>query len=616
MRPAGSTLTVREFAHTPPPSRPEGQRTDFTETVYWNAGVKTDALTGKATVSFDLSDSVTSFRVLADGFTADGALGSSIGHVESVQPFSIEPKMPLQVTGGDVIHLPVGIVNGMSRELRGAELNARGSAGIKVSRVSDNPGTLGPKERARGVMQVEVAREFSGTSDLTFDARAGRYRDSVGRKIEIQPLGFPHEKSTGGILDRNAVTSFEFTLPPETVRGSVSSSVTVYPTPLASMTDALKALVQEPHGCFEQTSSTSYPMTMAQQYFLTHSGVDPALIDRTRGLLEKAYKRLLGFEARSGGYELFGSDPGHEALTAYGLLQFTDMARVRSVDKDMLARTRTWLLGRRDGKGGFSMDKRWAHEFGSAPEETTNAYIVWSLIETGERQLEKEIAELKASARSTQDSYLLALAANVLQATGDKAAARELMDRLAKNQDTSGYVKGAVTSVTRSGGEALKIETTALSALAWLREPAYTAQVEKGVKWIAEMNRGGRFGSTQSTVLALRSIVAYDTARARAKAPGRLFLTLDDKAVGAPVSFTGNTEGALVLPELATDLGAGKHTVTLRMEDGAKMPFSISVKYNSTLPDSDARTQVGLQVALEGFADARRRSDRSDGFDC
>ena len=109
--------TVREYAHTLRPNWTEGSRSDFAETVYWNAGVKTDA-SGLATVSFNLSDSVTSFRVLADAFAPDGTLGSNISEIESVQPFSIEPKIPLQVTSGDVIQLPIAMVNGMSRELR------------------------------------------------------------------------------------------------------------------------------------------------------------------------------------------------------------------------------------------------------------------------------------------------------------------------------------------------------------------------------------------------------------------------------------------------------------------------------------------------------------------
>ncbi len=35
------------------------------------------------------------------------------------------------------------------------------------------------------------------------------------------------------------------------------------------------------------------------------------------------------------------------------------------------------------------------------------------------------------------------------------------------------------------------------------------------------------------------------------------------------------------------------------MEDGSSMPFSISVKYHSTLPDSAEEAQVGIQVVLK-----------------
>lgn len=38
--------------------------------------------------------------------------------------------------------------------------------------------------------------------------------------------------------------------------------------------------------------------------------------------LEEGYKKLIGYETSSRGYEWFGSAPGHEALTAYGLSQF------------------------------------------------------------------------------------------------------------------------------------------------------------------------------------------------------------------------------------------------------------------------------------------------------
>jgi len=488
----------------------------------------------------------------------------------------------------------------MSRELRGAEVNGKGPAGIRFTMSGNTPASLRPKERTRRFMQLDVAREFSGPAKLSFDGRAGGYSDTVARTLDVQSPGFPHEATTGGMLERNGSTSFAFTVPVDMVRGSASSSVTVYPSPLASMTDALQSLLQQPYGCFEQTSSTSYPMVMAQQYFLTHTGVDPQIIAKAKDLLEVSYKRLTGFESRSKGYEWFGGDPGHEALTAYGLMQFTDMSKVRAVDTDMVGRTRSWLLSRRDGRGGFSLSTKAIDTFGYAPADTTNAYIVWALLESGENApgMAKEITAVKTSAKSTQDSYIVALAANILHETGDPAGARELMDKLASRQDTAGNVKGAVTSITRSGGGALDIETTALSVLAWMREPAYTANVQKGMKWIVESNKSGRFGSTQSTILALRSIIAYDNAHARPKAPGRIVLTVDGKAFGAPLAFTADTKGALKLPEFTGELSPGPHTVALKMEDGSSMPFSIGVKYHSLVPESAEHAHVGINVVL------------------
>jgi hypothetical protein len=35
------------------------------------------------------------------------------------------------------------------------------------------------------------------------------------------------------------------------------------------------------------------------------------------------------------------------------------------------------------------------------------------------------------------------------------------------------------------------------------------------------------------------------------------------------------------------------------MEDGSPMPFSMTVKYNSTLPDSSEQAQIAIQVALK-----------------
>ena len=107
---ANDFVYTRIYAHELRPDRQPGDRVDFTETLFWHAGLKTNEK-GDATVEFALNDSVTTFRVFADAFTAAGAIGSGSTSVESVNPFYLEPKLPLEVTQGDRILLPVACVN-------------------------------------------------------------------------------------------------------------------------------------------------------------------------------------------------------------------------------------------------------------------------------------------------------------------------------------------------------------------------------------------------------------------------------------------------------------------------------------------------------------------------
>jgi len=336
----------------------------------------------------------------------------------------------------------------------------------------------------------------------------------------------------GGLLSEKQEFKTRVDIPNQVQPGSIIAVAKVYPTPLANMEEALNALLREPYGCFEQTSSTTYPLVMAQQYFMSHQGVAPDKIAKARGLLEKGYQRLIGFESSKKGYEWFGGNPAHEALTAYGLMEFTDLAKVMPVDSEMIERTRQWLLDRRDGEGGFKRDQKALDSFGRAPVPTTNAYIVWSLLESGEDPsvLRKEIETVREEALKTEDTYVIALATNILYLSGDRDSAEKLAQKLVTAMNKNGAIANAETSITRSGGDALTIETTSLTILAWLKnDERWAAQVETSMQWLFERSKSGRFGSTQSTVLALKAINAYDAARSKPENAGSVQLLVNGK---------------------------------------------------------------------------------------
>jgi uncharacterized protein YfaS (alpha-2-macroglobulin family) len=587
------TVIIREYAHQVRKERQPNDRVDFTETLYWNTGVKTDAKTGEATVAFGLSDAVTSFRVFADAFNGNGAIGTGTVVIESVEPFYVEPKLPLEVTSGDVIDVPLGIVNSTPEMLSATTILAQ-SKGMSIRQTA--PFDLPGNARERQIVRIDTTG-FIGETDFLLIATAGPYSDKVTRKLSVRPFGFPVEIAYGGMLAADETKTHEIVIPAQIVAGSLRAEVKVFPSPMANMTAALERLIREPNGCFEQTSSSTYPLVMAQQYFQSHVGIDPSLIQRSGAMLAKGYDRLIGYECKTGGFEWFGQDPGHEALTAYGLMEFSDMAQVRDVDSSMLARSRRWLLGRRDGSGGFKRERRALHTWLADPD-VSNAYILWALLSAGERNLDAEIAALRKTAAESKNSYVLALAANVFALAGDKAATTKLLDRLLHLQDTVGYVDGATKSIVGSGGEALRIETTALATLAWLSDIEYIDFADKGIRYLAAVCQGGRYGSTQSTVLALKAIVAFDKAMAHPKAAGSLRLLVDGKSVGEPVAFDRKTQGAIVLPDMAQFLTPGKHIVAISMTDGSSMPHAISVTLNTAKPSSADECKVRLNVKL------------------
>ena len=591
-------VVVREFAHHVRDNRKPTDRLDFAETLFWNAGVRTDATTGEATISFGLNDSVTTFRVFADAFSSNGAIGAGSTGIEAVQPFYAEAKLPLEVTAGDQILMPISLINATTSNLADPNLKIDLTGDFKVKKLLEGKVVLNAKERVRWIQPIDVGFG-NGPKDFVLDAKAGEYEDKVSRKLTVKPKGFPEEESFGGILEPGKPIAHTISIPQGVVPQSLTSNAAVYPTPLANMTEALQRMIQDPNGCFEQTSSTSYPLTMAQQYFVSHTGVDPKLVEASREKLDAGYKKLVSFWCPDRGYEWFGQDPGHEALTAFGLLHFSDMSQVRDVDQNMVSTTRSWLLKQKDGNGGFTRKRRALHSW-IEDKDCSNGYILWALLETGQpaADLKPELESLKAAATSSQNYYVVALAANSLYLSGDKSSAKKLMDRLAAKQKEDGSVNGITSSIVGSGGESLEVEGTALATLAWLRDPAYAGNVEKSIKFLADSCKDGRYGSTQATVLALRAIVTYDKQRAHPKAPGRVMISVDGQSVGDWADFTSTTQGAIKLPDLTELLTPGEHKVELTMEGGGPMPYSLAVKYNALTPISAKDCKLDLTAKM------------------
>jgi hypothetical protein len=604
--PPPEPLVVREYAHRHQASA-DNVRRDFAETVCWQPALVLPD--GKGQVAFDLPDSATRFQVVAWGNTLDGRLGTATATFASRLPFSVEPKVPTEVTHTDKVIIPVTVANDSDHQ-RKVEVLSK-ATGLKQEGKDKLSLTLRPQQRLRQLLTFEPTKAL-GEAQLNLWARCEPFGvDAIERAFKVVPEGFPVVGAKSDLLEGTA--QHTVTLPESWVKDTLELKAQVYPSTLADLQKGLEALLREPGGCFEQSSSSNYPNVLILNYLKESDLARPEIEQNARRLLASGYRQLTSFECidpqqqnRRQGYEWFGQTaPPHEALTAYGLLEFSDMARVHPVDQAMVERTRKYLLGQRDGHGGFKKNPRALDSFGRAPDHITNAYIVWALTEAGDDNLDVELKALLEKAGSSKDPYFLALVGNSLINRNRAAEGVDVLKRLAAMQKADGHVDGAQTSITSSGGRDLDIETTALATLAWLKanRPAdFKESLEKAAKWLGTQRGGyGGFGSTQSTILALKALIGYTKLNRRTAEAGELKLFVGDGAVPVAVrAFPAGTQDALVV-NLPTEelLRPGKNPVRLEMTGRNRFPYTLSWTYNTLKPDNADDCPVHLTAALD-----------------
>lgn len=626
--PVNNPCIVREYAHRHAPS-PDGIRRDFTETLYWHPVlVMAD---GTAEVKFDLNDAITRFDVIVLTHTLDGRLGSNRAEFSSRLPFRIDPRVPTEVNETDTINVPIAISNDLAKPL---SVNlATTTTNLLQIEVGNPTIKVKPTETKRAGIRFKPSIP-EGDAMLRVVGTSGGYSDGVERKFKIVRDGFPIHGAVGGLLT-DANTAHTINLPEKWIAGSLKVEATFYPSPLADLQAGLDALLAEPCGCFEQSSSRNYPNVLALSFLQKAGQPNPVIEKRARGLLQTGYTQLTGFECldpekrnEKQGYEWFGQTaPPHEALTAYGLLQFRDMAKVSPVDADMLRRTEQYLLGQRDGKGGFRRNARALDQFGRAPAHITDAYILWALTESGvTANLDVELTAVRNVAKKSKDPYLLALTGLSHLNAKKHADGIEMLSSAKTLQDKAGRLDATETTITGSQGRDRAVETTALMAIGWLKanRPAeFTKHIHSAIGWLAGQRQGtGGFGGTQATILALKAMLAYAEHHPLAlqQCDVQLLANVKDKAQIDDVNFQRGARFedvpiqrtreaiATILPRSLepvtirlNDVGGlqpGNNTVTITNTGQTAMPYSLAWSYRVQKPTNDPTTAVKLTTAL------------------
>ncbi len=563
-------------------------RTDFRKTIYWNPNIAVGK-DGKATFSFYNSDAVTQFRVTAEGFGVTGDLGRVEYQYFTQLPFQMTTKVPARVLTGDLVNIPLTLTNNTKESING-KLNLELPSHLELLKDIPATITLAAKESKTIFLHCKVLNKIAG-GVLSIAFKANGLSDKMSSQIIANPRGFPVQEVWAGDKMKS---QFELELV-EPIKGSVVAKVQIYPSVLDEVMSGMESMLRMPGGCFEQTSSSNYPNLLVLDYLRETKTSKPALERQAKEYLKVGYQRLTGYESKGGGFDWWGRNPAHEALSAYGLMQFVDMQAVYSVSPELIDRTAKWLLSRKNEKGSWDKNPTALHSWAVA--EVTDAYIVWAVCEAGySSEIKAQIDKSYNDAIRSEDPYMMALVANALYVAKDKRA-KELVKELSKLQQKDGSFVGLTSSVTNSTGQSLKVETTSLATLAMLKTGDYKREIQAAIAAIKAAKSYYGYGSTQGTVLALKSLLEYAKESKKAAEDGELVIYVNNQKVETLAYKANQTE--LLIPNIAKYLKVGKQKIMLQYENTkTALPFDVQLTYNTRVPQSSAACKLALSTSL------------------
>ena len=568
-------------------AKPIRIRQYFPETLYFNPAVITDG-TGRADLTIPLADSITTWRLTCMGSSAIGQLGSTTAGIRVFQDFFVDIDFPVALTQNDEVHVPVAIYNYLKtdQEIR---LTVTKEPWFELKGPAEQKITLGPSE-VRAVYFPIVARKI-GFRKFTVTARGAKKSDAVARSVEIVPDGKEFLVSHSGRLEKNV--SHTITIPDKAIEGASKVFVKVYPGTLSQVVEGLDKMLRMPFGCFEQTSSVTYPNILVMDYMKTTGKITPQIQMKAEGFINAGYQRLLSFEVQGGGFEWFGRPPAHRILTAYGLMEFHDMSKVHEVDPAVISRTQRWLAKLQEKDGSYKPSKGGIRE-GAINKFTDDvfrntAYITWALASTGYQgpQVNKGMEHLRKRLDDIKDTYTLALTANAFATVDAKgkttlAVLQALLDKKKEKDDVVWWPAGSETP-THGRGASADIEVTGLAVQAFVRCGREPGTVTKAVSYLAKKKDAyGTWQSTQATIQALRAMLM-----AERDATQQADATIQVVHNGQPMKklrVTKDNSDVLQLVDLKEVTREGNNDVVLEFKGEGSLMYQIVGRYYLPYP--------------------------------
>ena len=319
------------------------------------------------------------------------------------------------------------------------------------------------------------------------------------------------------------------------------------------------------------------------------------------------YQRLLTFEADGGGFSLFGKGKGVIFLSAYGLLQLTDMAKVYPVDKAVLDRTAKWLFAQQAQDGSWASGD---YRAGKGALGMTS-FVTWALADSGRAQetnVQRALSYIRQNVANEKDPYTLALAANALAAADAKdSTTAQALDQLAglvvrDDAQSAGVHWGGENTMMGGYGNTGAVESTALAIHALIRGGRNLPLANEAMSFIVKSKDSwGTWGSTQATIWSLKALMLSASAGDVRDAKATVSVSLNGRT---PQSFQFTPENADVVRVVTfDDVKPGENNVSLEVSGQGSLMYQVTSIYylpwNVAPPEPEPAGMMSVDVSYD-----------------
>jgi uncharacterized protein YfaS (alpha-2-macroglobulin family) len=464
-------------------------RTDFRDSAYWNPTVMTDEH-GHATVSVDLPDNLTTWRMSAWGVDVETKVGESTVDIICTKDLLVRPVNPRFFVVGDEAELGAVVHNNTDKD---AEVTiAMEAGGLEI----DGPSVHQVSIPAGGKVRVDWPVVVGDAEEVTlkFGAKSATYADALEITLPVYRYSTPEVVATAGQLSEDGQTLEAAVLPSSYDPTQGELSVQLDPSLAAGMVDGLDYLEHYPYECTEQTVSRFLPNVVTYRAF-KELGLDrPDLEARLPDLVSYGLQRLYNRQHYDGGWGWWVNDESNAYLTAYVLLGMIEAERAGFVvDDEVVERGASYL---RD-------DLRISRDVEYHYQANRRAFILYILAELGEEDTARMVTLFEQ--REMLDTFGKAYLAMGFGLLGKDYEAK--VDTLLSdiNNDAIVSATGAHWEEETPDYYAMNTDTrsTAIVLTALSRLDPENPLGPNVVRWLMVARKDGYWESTQETAWAL-----------------------------------------------------------------------------------------------------------------